>query len=98
MSAVRDSEGAYNSVTDDEIRWAMREVGRLAGIFAEPAAAAAVAGVAKAARDGVIDSKASVVAYISGNGLKDTPAAISAAGAPIDISPNLDEVKRAVKS
>lgn len=98
IAAVRDSEGAYNSVTDDEIRWAMREVGRLAGIFAEPAAAAAVAGVAKAARDGVIDPKASVVAYISGNGLKDTPAAISAAGAPIDIAPNLDEVKRAIRS
>ncbi|NOX60143.1 MAG: threonine synthase [Planctomycetes bacterium] len=98
VRAVRDSQGAFTSVSDDEIRWAMREVGRLAGIFAEPAAATAVAGVAKAVRDGILNSKSSVVAYISGNGLKDVPAAISASGSPIDIMPELEAVTRVVES
>src|SRR6185436_12892166 len=70
--AVRDSNGAYESVTDDRIMEAVRETGRLTGVFAEPAAATAVAGIADAVQQKVISRDASVVAMITGNGLKDT--------------------------
>ena len=41
-------------VSDEEILDAMRYTGRLAGIFAEPAAAAAVAGVRRAVEEGIM--------------------------------------------
>ncbi|MFQ5806653.1 MAG: threonine synthase, partial [Phycisphaerae bacterium] len=71
VSAVRDSNGTFVTVTDEQIKQAVRDTGRLTGIFAEPAAAAAVTGVAEARRQGLVDRQASVVGLITGNGLKD---------------------------
>ncbi len=94
VRAVRASGGTYVEVSDQAILAAMRDTGRLAGVFAEPAAATAVAGVHCAVRQGIIDPDASVLAMITGNGLKDIDAASRAAGAPVDIPPRLDEVRR----
>jgi len=96
VNAVRESEGTIISVTDDEIRAAMRDTGKLAGIFAEPAAATAVAGVSAAVRQGIINPRASVVAYITGNGLKDIKAAIDCTKAPIDVQPDLAAIAKAI--
>ncbi len=98
VNAVRDSGGAYVKVSDEQIMEAVRLTGRLTGVFAEPAAAAAVAGVAQARRQGIIDAGANVVAMITGNGLKDTAGAIRAVGGPHEIPPLLDEVKRIVEA
>jgi len=98
VNAVRDSEGTFVTVTDDKIRQAMRDTGQRAGIFAEPAAAAAVAGVARAVTEGIIDTKSSVLAYITGNGLKDIRAAIDCTPAPTDIPCDIDAVEVALKS
>ena len=98
MNEVRQSGGRFVNVTDDEIRQAMRDTGRLAGVFAEPAAAAAVAGVARAVRDGVIDATSSVLAYITGNGLKDVKAAIESVASPVDVEPNLSAVATALNA
>ncbi len=84
---VKASEGAFIGVTDEEIGAAMRATGSLAGVFAEPAAAAAVAGVRAAVESGVIDSGADVVAVITGNGLKDIRGAMQVAGSPRDVEP-----------
>jgi threonine synthase len=75
------------NVSDDEILEAMRYTGRLAGVFAEPAAAAAVAGLRRAVEEGMVGRQASAVALITGNGLKDVKSATLAAGAPFDVSP-----------
>jgi threonine synthase len=96
VAAVRESGGAYVCVSDDAILDAMRTTGRLAGVFAEPAAAAAVAGVREAVRRGVITSGADVLAVITGSGLKDTRSALRAAGEPTDIDPTLEAVEAAV--
>ena len=58
------------NVQDEEILEAMRCAGRLTGIFAEPAAATAVAGVRRAVLEGIIGRKASVLAVVTGNGLE----------------------------
>jgi threonine synthase len=71
VQRVRQLNGVFVRVTDAEILAAMRACGSLAGVLAEPAAAASVAGVKRAIADGVIASNEQVVAVITGNGLKD---------------------------
>jgi threonine synthase len=61
-------------------------------VFAEPAGAAAVAGLRAAVASGVVPADATVLAVITGNGLKDIRAAMSAAGAPHDVRPDLTAV------
>ena len=52
------SAAAIDAVTDDEILAAYRDLARLEGIFCEPASAAGVAGVRKAAAAGELDPDA----------------------------------------
>jgi len=96
VDAVRESGGTMVNVSDEEIQEAMRATGRLAGVFAEPAAAAAVAGLARAAREGTISRRAAALAVVTGNGLKDSRAALAAAPRPRDIPPDLDAVAGAL--
>jgi threonine synthase len=86
--AVAESGGAMINVSDEEILEAMRSTGRLTGIFAEPAAATAVAGLRRAVAEGVVGRRASVVAIITGNGLKDVQSARPAVTQPFDITPD----------
>ena len=58
-------------MTDDEILAAYRALARYEGIFCEPASAASVAGVTKAAEAGEVDPDATVVCVLTGHGLKD---------------------------
>ncbi len=95
VDAVQESNGTMLNVSDDEILDAMRYTGRLAGIFAEPAAATAVAGLRRAVQNGIIGHRATAVAIITGNGLKDIQSARAAAGQPFEISPDasgLDDI------
>ena len=76
------------NVSDEEILEAMRATGGFVGIFAEPAAAAAVAGVRRGVREKLISPRASVLAVITGNGLKDIRAAQSAVSEPFEVAPD----------
>lgn len=76
--AIEDSGGATVTVDDDQIRAALRRLGREEGVFVEPAGAAAVAGVAVALDRGVLTSGESVAAVLTGDGLKDTATALDA--------------------
>jgi len=88
IRSVRESGGTMVNVSDDEILDAMRYTGRLSGIFAEPAAGAAVAGLKRAVAEGIIGRRASVLAVVTGNGLKDIRAARCAVKDPFDIPPD----------
>jgi threonine synthase len=69
---ARDASGGrITAVTDDEILAAYRALARYEGVFCEPASAAGVAGVTKAAAAGEIDPDATVVCVLTGHGLKD---------------------------
>jgi threonine synthase len=72
--AVDASAGLSVTVTDAEILDAQGLLARTTGVFAEPAAAAAIAGLRKA-RDRIGEG-ARVVALITGHGLKDVDAAM----------------------
>jgi threonine synthase len=98
LRAVKESEGTFVTVTDEQIRQAVCDIGRLTGVFAEPAAATAVAGIAEARWQGRIDAQASVVAMITGNGLKDIAGAMQAVGQPHEIPPDLEQVVRIVEA
>lgn len=89
VRAVRTSGGQFVLVTDDQIRDAMRWLGRHTGVFAEPAAGAAVAGLRQAVAEGLIGRYDSVALMVTGNGLKDVKNAIDAAGAPSEVEPSL---------
>ncbi len=86
--AVEESGGTMINVSDEEILGAMRYTGRLAGIFAEPAAATAVAGLRRAVAEGLIGRRAGATAIITGNGLKDVRSAQSAVGEPFEVQPD----------
>jgi threonine synthase len=91
VRAVRESNGEIVTASDEAILDAMRLAGRH-GVFAEPAAAAALAGVVAALDSRMIAPVERVLVMITGSGLKDTRSAIRAAGRPIAIEPNVAAV------
>lgn len=92
VDAVRDSGGTMVNVSDEEIVEAIGHTGRLAGVFAEPAAAAAVAGLRRALAEELLPRRASALAVITGNGLKDVRSAARAVSGPHDIAPSIEAV------
>jgi len=94
VRAVRETHGAYVTVSDEEVLAAMRDLARREGVFAEPAGATAFAGLAKAAQGKLFDPDERVVVVVTGNGLKDVSAAMKAAGNACLIEPTLDAVRR----
>ena len=65
------------AVSDGEILEGMKQLALRCGIFAEPAAAAAVAGLFKAQREGIGFAGRTVV-LVTGLGLKDVPSMVRA--------------------
>jgi len=99
LRAVRETSGAYIRVDDDEILDAIPALAQGCGVFAEPAAAAAYAGLAKAVERGLVDSDERVVVLSTGSGLKDVASAMKAVKEqPAVVEPSLVDVKRALKS
>jgi threonine synthase len=70
LDLARDTGGAIDSVSDDEIRDGIRLLAQTTGIFTETAGGVTVATLAKLADRGDIDRDERVVAYITGEGLK----------------------------
>lgn len=97
VRALRQAEGQVILVSDEQIYEAMRLGGRH-GVFAEPAAAAALAGVVAAVESKVIGPKERVLAMVTGSGLKDIRSAIQAGGNPFKIEPSLSALAEAEKA
>lgn len=95
LRAATQTGGAYLTVTDDEILAAISSLGQV-GVFVEPAAAAAHAGLVKAVQDGQIHADDPCLVLLTGAGLKDTQAAIRAAGDAPVIPPTLDGLRAAL--
>ncbi|MGH2725591.1 MAG: threonine synthase, partial [Actinomycetota bacterium] len=69
--AARDGSGGHiGAVGDAEILDAYRMLARVEGCFVEPASAASVAGLLRAAADGLIEAGETVVCTLTGHGLK----------------------------
>jgi threonine synthase len=78
MAAVQETEGAFVTVSDTEILAAIPVLARGSGVFAEPAGAAAYAGLEKAVQLGLVIPEDRVVVLNTGNGLKDIHSTMAA--------------------
>lgn len=88
-AAARDeSNGAINSVTDEEIANAFKLLASKEGIFAEPGSCASIAGLIQQCEKGTIEKGSKVVAVLTGNGLKDPQTAIDQLDVNIVSLPN----------
>jgi threonine synthase len=94
LRAVRESGGAFLRVADDEIITAIPALARGCGVFSEPAAAAAYAGLVKAVQGGLAGHDQRVVVLSTGSGLKDVATAIQSVAQPPIVSPDLADVRR----
>lgn len=92
LKAVSISGGSYIIVSDQEILSSMSELAKQEGVFAEPAAAASLAGFIKARELEIINENDSVTIIITGNGLKDTVNASKINKEPILLDNNLDDL------
>jgi threonine synthase len=98
VRAVRETGGAFLTVSDDEILGAIRELAREAAVFSEPAGATSYAGLVKAVRQGLVNSGETIVVMVTGSGLKDVASAMKAGGQARVIEPTLGAVKEAIKN
>ncbi len=90
VRAIKESGGSASTVTDGEILAAQKKLATVQGIFAEPAGAAALAGLIKDVRAGELDKSSRVVCVSTGHGLKDPDVAISQSVKPKVIDATLD--------
>jgi threonine synthase len=97
VRAARQTSGTYLTVADSEILAALAELGKV-GIFAEPAGAAAYAGLLRALEAGLIQPDDPVLVLNTGSGLKDVRAAMQAAGEAPVIEPTLMAVRHAMQA
>ena len=88
--------GKTMTVTDDEILHASRQLAESTGLFAEPAAAAAYAGYMKYHRQGLLPDDSDNVVLLTGSGLKDTGSVRPMIRIPEAISPDIDNLEKAL--
>jgi threonine synthase len=96
LRAATETSGAYLTVPDGAILGAIAELGRV-GIFAEPAASTAYAGLRKALQLALVGPDDPVLVLSTGSGLKDVKTAMQAVTAAPIIEPSLDAVKEIIK-
>jgi len=98
MAAVRETGGAYLQVSDQEILAAIPALARGSGVFAEPAGAAAYAGLLRAIDDGLVRPDERIVVLVTGNGLKDVASAMKSVDLvrtqPHRVAPDLEDLKQ----
>ncbi|HDX9587296.1 TPA: threonine synthase [Bacillus pseudomycoides] len=92
VAAAHDSNGKIDEVTDAEILQAYEWLAKYEGIFAEPASCASLAGIYKQVQTGEIAKGSSIVAVLTGNGLKDPNIAIDTKKIQPLVLPNDEKV------
>ncbi|HEX2035277.1 MAG TPA: pyridoxal-phosphate dependent enzyme [Chloroflexota bacterium] len=71
LAALRESGGTATSVSDAAALAAQRRLASAEGIFAEPSAAAALAGVERLVAEGTIKAHETVVTVVTGSGFRE---------------------------
>lgn len=94
VTAMKESSGSIDAVTDEEILQAYVAVAGTEGVFCEPASAASVAGVMKLSRQGKLREGETVVCTLTGHGLKDADTAISVSVKPQTVQATREDVAR----
>ena len=97
-TARDDSGGLIEAVTDEEISKAYRFIAEREGVFAEPASAAAVAGVIKLAKRNYFLPNTRIVITLTGAGLKDPDYAMSFDDKIDCVEPTIAKVREVIQS
>lgn len=98
VEAAEQSCGEIDMVSDEEILHAYRLLAKNEGVFAEPGSNASLAGVIKHVKSGKIKNGETVVAVLTGNGLKDPDIAISSNQLDIaSLSNDIEQIKDHIK-
>jgi threonine synthase len=97
VSAIRETNGVVEQVTDEELMAAKRDIDRM-GLGCEPASATTLAGVRKLRAVGVMREGERVVCVLTGHLLKDTDAILRNIPKEqiVEIDPRLEDVQRAL--
>ncbi len=85
IRAIRESGGVAETVSDEEILSAQRLLAKMEGIFVEPASAAAIAGLIKLAKNGLVEQDDLIVCVATGHGLKDPDIILKQFERPVEI-------------
>jgi threonine synthase len=91
LRVMKETGGAADDVTDDEIREGIRLLAENEGIFAETAGGVTTAVAKKLIASGKIPANDSAVLCITGNGLKTLDAVVGHVGKTREIKPSLRE-------
>jgi threonine synthase len=98
LAAVKETNGAYICVSDEEILASVPALARATGVFAEPAGAAAHTGLLKAIELGYVSASDRIVILNTGSGLKDIVGAmkgVDLVGTKANyVEPDLADLKR----
>ncbi|MBE0523632.1 MAG: threonine synthase [Methanosarcinales archaeon] len=98
LDAMYRSGGLAESVSDEEIITAQKDLARLEGIGVEPASASSIAGLKKLVDMGIIKSDETVVCITTGHLLKDPEEVLQMCESPIEVDATLDAINKAVFS
>jgi threonine synthase len=98
LAEVRRSGGAGVIVDDDAILASIPKLARTTGVFAEPAGAAALAGLEAALDEGLVDRSERAVLMVCGSGLKDIASASRAVPTPEPVAATIEAVEERILS
>jgi threonine synthase len=98
LKVMKETGGASDDVSDEEIRDAMKALAECEGIFTETAGGVTVGTTKKLVASGKIPAEDSVVLCVTGNGLKTLDAVQGQVGEPAEIKPSLREFEELIES
>jgi len=96
LKIIKESGGAAEAVTDEEIIEGMKLLARTEGIFAETAGGVTIATLKRLVQAGQIRPDELTVAFITGNGLKTQEAVADSVVQPVRIRPTLRSFEEAM--
>ena len=91
---IQDYKGEYVSVTDEEIQESSQILSKNTGLFAEPAAAAAFAGMLAYKNTNKLPDNSNNVVLLTGSGLKDLKSVSGFLNVPDSILPTIENMKK----
>jgi threonine synthase len=97
LEELRANGGDCGSVPDDETLECIELLARTEGVFAETAGGVTIASLRQMIQRGTIDPEKSIVAIISGHGLKTLDAIVETATVSSTIAPSLEAAEEALR-
>ncbi len=98
MRAVKNSSGKFITVSDDQIVKAQQLAASKGGVFVEPAAAAAIAGLLSLNENNEFSKNEKIVTLLTGHGLKDIDTVIKNTKTDIEImQPDIDIITEKIE-